>query len=303
MPREEAARAIAQWRELVERPYNNLLDARRNVEEFYAQFPVPADVHVEQVTIGKASADWLATQGADAHRVVLYLHGGAYVLCSAHGYREMTSRIARAAGARTLVLDYRLAPENPFPAGLQDAVAAYRWLLEQGVAPASIVIAGDSAGGGLTLATLVSLRDAGVPLPSGAVCISPWIDLECTGATMETKAEVDPLCTKESLLKEAAVYLAGENARHPLASPFYADLRGLPPLLIQVGSEETLLEDGHRLERRAKSAGVAVELQVFEGMPHVWHVFASYLPEAQEAIDRIGEFARQRTRAADSARV
>ncbi len=300
MPQEEAARAIAQWRELVSRPHETISHARAVVEEFYAQFPVPADVGVEHVSIGRASADWISAPGAEPGRVVLYLHGGAYVLCSAHAYREMTSRIARAARARTLVLDYRLAPEHPFPAAVEDAVAAYRWLLDQHIDPSTIVIAGDSAGGGLTLATLVSIRDAGLPMPAGAVCISPWIDLECTGATMETKAAVDPLCTRESLLDEAALYLAGENPRHPLASPYYADLRGLPPLLIQVGTEETLLEDAHRLEQRAKNAGVAVKLDVFDGMPHVWHVFAAYLPEAQHAIDQIGEFVRAQKRMSHS---
>ncbi len=295
MPRAEAARAIAQWRDLVSKPHETIAQARELVEEFYAQFPVPADVSVEHVSIAKASADWVATPGANADRAVLYLHGGAYVLCSAHAYREMTSRIARAAAARTLVLDYRLAPEHPFPAAIGDAVAAYEFILAQGIKPSNIAIVGDSAGGGLTLATLVTLRDTGSPLPACAVCISPWIDLECAGGTMETKAAVDPLCTRESLIDEARLYLAGANPRNPLASPLYADLRGLPPLLIQVGTEETLLDDAYRLEERAKNAGVRVTLDVFEDMPHVWHVFASYLPEAQQAIDRIGEFVRTHT--------
>lgn len=302
MPREQAARAIAQWRELVSRPYDTVADARRNVEEFYAQFSVPKDVSVERVAIAKASADWLTTPGVERDRVVLYLHGGAYVLGSARVYREMTSRIARAARARILVLDYRLAPENPFPAAVEDAVTAYRWLLDQSIEPSSIVIVGDSAGGGLTLATLVSLREAGTPMPAGAVCISPWIDLECTGGTMETKAAVDPLCTREFLLPQAAAYLGGESPRNPLASPFYADLRDLPPILIQVGTEETLLDDAHRLEQRARTAAVAVELKVYDAMPHVWHVFASYLPEAQDAINEIGEFVRTRTTKSQSAR-
>jgi acetyl esterase/lipase len=252
-------------------------------------------VTVDHVSIAKASADWLATPGADADRAVLYLHGGAYVLGSALAYREMTSRIGRAAAARTLVLDYRLAPEHPFPAAVEDAVAAYNFILAQKIKPSNIAIVGDSAGGGLTLATLLSLRDTGVPLPACAVCISPWIDLECTGGTMETKAAVDPICTRESLLGEAALYLAGGNPRNPLASPLYADLKDLPPLLIQVGTEETLLDDAIRLDAHAKSASVTVTLEVFEDMPHVWHVFASYLPEAQQAIDQIGQFVRAYT--------
>ncbi len=295
MPRAEAARAIAQWRALVSKPHETIGEARELVEEFYAQFPVAADVSVEHVSIAKASGDWLATPSASADRAVLYLHGGAYVLCSAFAYREMTSRIARAAAARTLVLDYRLAPEHPFPAAVDDAVAAYSYILAQGFRPSNIAIAGDSAGGGLTLAALVSLRDTGVPLPACAVCISPWIDLECTGGTMETKAAVDPLCTRESLLEEAGLYLAGGNPRNPLASPLYAELKGLPPLLIQVGTEETLLDDAIRLDARAKNGSVTVTLEVFEDMPHVWHVFASYLPEAQQAINQIGEFVRAHT--------
>jgi len=295
LPREEARRATAQWKALVEMKYDSLAQARANVEQFYSQFPVPADVRAERVPLGKASGDWLSTPGANPRRVVLYLHGGAYVLCSALAYREMTSRIARAAGARTLVLDYRLAPESPFPAAIEDATAAYRHVLAQGAAPSSIVIAGDSAGGGLTLAALISLRDAGVPLPAAAVVISPWVDLECSGGTMASKAAADPLCTKDSLLAEAGLYLAGENPRHPLASPLYANLKGLPPLLIQVGTEETLLDDSHRLAEEARNAGVAVTLDVFDDMPHVWHVFASYLPEAQKAIDQIGEFVRRHT--------
>jgi len=297
VPREEAARAMAQWRDLVSQPHETVAEARALVEQFYAQFPVPADVRVENVFIGKASGDWLATPGASADRAILYLHGGAYVLCSAFAYREMTSRIARAAAARTLVLDYRLAPEHPFPAAIEDAVAAYKHILDRGFKPSNIAIVGDSAGGGLTLATLVFLRDAGIALPVCGVCISPWIDLECTGGTMETKADVDPLCSRESLLEEAGMYLAGESPRNPLASPLYADFKGLPRLLIQVGTEETLLDDAHRLKRRAMSAGVGVTLEQFEDMPHVWHVFASYLPEAQEAIDRIGEFVRAQTEA------
>jgi acetyl esterase/lipase len=290
MPREEAARAIQEWRDLVEGPRGSLAEMRAHAEKFFSKFRVSPEAKVEAAEVGGVRGDWLTMPGADPARVVLYIHGGAFVMGSVRGYRALTARIAKATRARTLVIEYRLAPENPFPAAIEDGTAAYAGLLKQGVAPSSIVIAGDSAGGNLTMAALLSIRDSGAPLPAGGVCISPWVDLECSGETMTTNAEVDPLCTQESLLLEAGLYLGGHNPRGSLASPIYADLKGLSPLLIQVGSEETLLDDSNRLAARAKEAGVPVTLEIFEGMPHVWHAFAEYLPEAQEAIDAIGAF-------------
>lgn len=290
MPKTEAARAIQEWRDLVSGPRGTLADSRNHAEEFFAKIPPLPEVKVEHAEVGGVPGDWLTMPGADLARVVLYIHGGAFVLGSARGYRAMCARIAKATKARAFVVDYRLAPESPFPAAIQDAAAAYRGLLAQGVAPSSIVIAGDSAGGNLTVATLLSLRDAGVPLPAAGVCISPWVDLECVGETMKTKADVDPLCEYNSMILEAGLYLNGQDAHAPLASPIHADLRGLPPLLIQVGTEETLFDDSTRLARRAEDAGVPVTLEISEGMPHVWHFFAHYLPEAQQAIDRIGEY-------------
>jgi len=290
MPREEAARAIQEWRDLVAGPRATLTEMRARAEEFFSKFRVSPELEVQAAEIGGVPGDWLTMPEADPARVVLYIHGGAFMMGSVRGYRALTARLAKATRARTLVIEYRLAPEHPFPAAVEDGTAAYAGLLEQGVAPTSIVIAGDSAGGNLTMATLLSLRDSGAPLPAGGVCISPWVDLECLGETMTTNADVDPLCTQESMLLEAGLYLGGHNARDPLASPIYADLKGLPPLLIQVGSEETLLDDSNRLAARAKEAGVPVTLEIFESMPHVWHVFAEYLPEAQEAIDAIGAF-------------
>lgn len=290
MPKAEAARAIQEWRDLVSGPRGTLAESRQHAEDFFAKCSAPPELKVEHAEVGGIPGDWLSMPGADANRVVLYIHGGAFVLGSARGYRAMCARLAKATRARIFAVDYRLAPESPFPAAIQDSAAAYRGLLAQGAAPSSIVIVGDSAGGNLTVATLLSLRDAGVPLPAAGVCISPWVDLECVGETMKTKAGVDPLCQYDSMILEAGLYLNGQNARAPLASPIHADLRGLPPLLIQVGTEETLFDDSTRLAQAAEKAGVPVTLDIFEGMPHVWHVFAEFLPEAREAIDKIGEF-------------
>jgi|HubBroStandDraft_4_1064222.scaffolds.fasta_scaffold08585_7 monoterpene epsilon-lactone hydrolase len=290
MPKAEAVRAIQEWRDLVSGPRGTLAESRQHAEDFFAKYSVPPELKLEHAEVGGIPGDWLTMPGADAKRVVLYIHGGAFVLGSPRGYRSMCARLAKATRARIFAVDYRLAPESPFPAAIQDAADAYRGIVKQGVAPSSIVIAGDSAGGNLTVATLLSLRESEVPLPAAGVCISPWVDLECAGETMKTKANVDPLCEHDSMLLEAGLYLNGHTARDPLASPIHADLHGLPPLLIQVGTEETLLDDSTRLAKRAEEAGVPVTLEIFEGMPHVWHVFADYLPEAQQAIEKIGEF-------------
>jgi monoterpene epsilon-lactone hydrolase len=247
------------------------------------------------VEAGGVPAEWIATPEALHERGIYYLHGGGYTLGSINTHREMISRLSRAARARALAIDYRLAPEHPFPAAVEDSTAAYRWLLAIGVDPARLVIAGDSAGGGLTVATLVALRDAGDPLPAAAVCLSPWVDLEGLGESMTTRAEVDPMVQREELLQHVKAYLGDAHPRTPLAAPLYADLRGLPPLLIQVGTAETLLDDSTRLAERAKAAGVDVVLEPWDDMIHVWQFCAAILPEGQQAIDRIGEFIRKHT--------
>ncbi|MCH7999594.1 MAG: alpha/beta hydrolase [Chloroflexi bacterium] len=266
---------------------------RAAMEAVTTMFPVPDDVTREPVDAGGIPAEWIAAPGTDAERVIYYLHGGGYAIGSINSHREMISRLSRASGARALAIDYRLAPEHPFPAAIEDATTAYRWLLSTGVDPARIVIAGDSAGGGLTVATLISLRDAGDPLPAAAVCLSPWVDMEMTGDSMTTKAEVDPMITKKDVIEGAQAYLNGADARTPLASPIHADLSGLPPLLIHVGTAEVLLDDATRLAERAKEAGVDVTLEPWDDMIHVFQFFASMLPEGQQAIDRIGEFVRE----------
>jgi acetyl esterase/lipase len=191
-------------------------------------------------------------------------------------------------------IDYRLAPEHPFPAAVEDAVAGYRWLLSTGVDPAQIIIGGDSAGGGLTVATLVALKDAGERLPSGAVCISPWTDMALTGESLVSKAEADPMITTDGITRVRDAYVGAADPRAPLASPIYAGLSGLPPMLIHVGENEVLLDDSTRLAERAKAAGVDVTLEVWPEMFHVWHFFAAMLPEGQQAIERIGEWVRGR---------
>jgi acetyl esterase/lipase len=280
---------------LVEKPATTVAEMRANFAEATAALQVAADVTTTRVDAGGVPAEWIAAPGAVAERVVLYLHGGGYVVCSVSTHRDLISRIARAAEARALGVEYRLAPEHPFPAAVEDATAAYRWLLASGVNPAGIAIAGDSAGGGLTIATLVALRQAGDPLPAAAVCLSPWVDLEGTGDSMTTKAAADPFVRMEMIQFMAQQYLGDRSLRTPLAAPLYADLQGLPPLLIQVGTAEVLLDDSTRLAERARAAGVPVTLDVWDDMIHVWQLFAPMLPEGQQAIERIGMFIREHT--------
>ena len=255
----------------------------------------PEGVTCTPVDAGGVSAEWSVAAGVDEAKVVLYVHGGGYVMGSAGSHRDVTGRLSKAAGARVLSLNYRLAPEHPFPAPVDDAVAAYRWLLAQGISPGNIAVAGDSAGGGLAIATLLALRDAGEPLPAAGVGISPWVDMEGTGESMTTRAAVDPVVQKEGLLGMAKLYLGDADPKNPLAAPLHADLAGLPPLLLQVGDAETLLDDSTRLAEKARAAGVDVTLKVWDEMPHVWHLFAPILPEGRQAIDEIGSFFQART--------
>jgi phosphinothricin tripeptide acetyl hydrolase len=274
----------------------SVAELRAQYERAEKAFPTPRDLTVEHVMAPTVAAEWLAPPGARPDAAVLYLHGGGYVIGSPRSHRHLAAAIGRAAGTRVLLPDYRLAPEHPFPAAVEDAVAAYRWLLDRKLSPARIVIAGDSAGGGLTVATLLALRDAGAPLPAAGVCISPWVDLSCGGGSYETRADVDPIVKRAGVDQMAAAYLAGKDARTPLASPLFADLRGLPALLVQVGDDEVLLDDSVQLAERARVAGGDVTLDVWDKMVHVWHWFFPMLDEGQVAIDRIGEFVRTRTR-------
>lgn len=218
-------------RPIVEAP--NVADMRQSFETLASKFPLAPDVTLTPVDAGGVPAAWVVAPGADPGRTMLYLHGGGYVLGSISTHDDLAGRLSRAAAARVLIIDYRLAPEHPFPAAVDDAIAAYRWLLTQGATSARTVVAGDSAGGGLTVATMVALRDAGIALPAAAVCLSPWVDLEGIGESMTTKAHLDPIVQQPALLRLAGAYLGGANPRTPLAAPLYANLADLPPMLIQ----------------------------------------------------------------------
>lgn len=256
--------------------------------------PLPPDTHVEKVVANGVPGEWISLPGASAGCVLLYLHGGAYALGSCDSHRDLVARICAASGVRALLIEYRLAPEHVFPAAIDDALSAYHWLLANGTKPEHIIIGGDSAGGGLTLATLLSLKQRGEPLPAGAVLLSPWTDLVGVGESRTTRAEADPWISAQAIQFVAGFYAGTEDVHNPLISPIYADLSGLPPLYIHVGNDEVLLDDSRTIAEHAKAADVEVHLTVWEGMWHVFQVFAPVLPEGQQAIEQIGAFIRQK---------
>lgn len=268
--------------------------AEQQREEFdgmFATLPVGDDVTLTPSKLGGVPALDIEVDGADGDGVILYLHGGAYVVGSARTGANLAVPLARRTGVRAISLDYRLAPENPFPAAVDDALAAYRELIETGQ---RVVLAGDSAGGGLALATLLAARRAGVPMPAGVVLFSPWTDLTLSGASMDGRSEADPLFTRAHMAESTALYLGDADPQDELASPVLADLTGLPPLLIQVGTAEVLLDDSLRLVTRAAESEVDVSLDVLAGAPHVYQYFAAMLPEADEALDRAATFLKAR---------
>lgn len=267
--------------------------ARAALEETLANIPVAEDLSFSSETLGGVPVVKGSYPGAAADGVLLYFHGGGFVSGSAHGYRALAAELARAAGLSCVSVEYRLAPEHPFPAGIEDCCAAYRGLLEQGIAPERIAVAGDSAGGGLLLSVLLSLRDAGDPLPAAAVALSPWVDMTCSGESFTTKAAQDPMLTHKGLSVCAGRYLGDHDPRDPIASPVFADLSGLPPLLIQVGSIEVLLSDSIRLAGAAGAAGVAVRLDIWPGMPHDFPAFNFMLEAGRLAIADAGWFVEQ----------
>ena len=268
---------------------------RRDIDARGKQYGLPADVIVEPVTANGVKAEWTATPDADRSKAILYLHGGGYVIGSLDSHRHVAAEAGRAARARTLALDYRLAPEHPFPAAVDDAVAGYRFLLAGGVSPGGIIIAGDSAGGGLVVAAMLAIRDLHLSQPACGWAISPWVDMEAIGDSMISKAATDPTVQKAGILDMAKLYLHGADPRSPLAAPIYGDLRGLAPLLIQVGAAETLLDDAIRLAQIAGAADVAVDLQIWPEMIHVWHLYYPELAAGRRAIAAGGEFARAMT--------
>lgn len=249
-------------------------------------------ISTEAVDAGGVPAEWVSAPDAN-NGAVLYLHGGGYVTGSVVSHRGMAANLSRASGCRVLTIDYRLAPENKHPAQVEDAHTAYRWMLNNGVDASSLFVAGDSAGGGLTVATLLKARDAGDPMAAAGVCISPWVDMEATGESMTTKAGVDPMVQKAGLMDMAANFLGDGDRRDPLAAPLHADLTGLPPLLIIVGTAETLMDDAVRLHDKAEAAGVDSTLELWDDMIHIWPWFAPFLPEGRQAMEQMGDFIKE----------
>lgn len=248
------------------------------------------DVEIEE-TDEPVRGEWLwAREGGKTSRVIYYLHGGGYVSGSAKGYRPITATLARLLKARSFALDYRLAPEFRFPAGLDDAVMGYRWLISTGIEPRKISIVGDSAGGGLVLALVMKLRDLGDPLPASVVSLSPWTDMAGTGASISAKAKQDPFFVPEDVERYAQLYLGEQSRQTPFASPLYGDFTGLPSLLIHAGEGEMLLDDARNVHAKAIAAGVPSHLKIFKGVPHVWHMMTPFVPEARIALRQVAEF-------------
>lgn len=299
-----ASAELAKVLEMIRENAERLADgAQRGIPEMRADFAANALPPTEAATITAVDAngvtgEWITVPGSDPNRRLLYVHGGGYVIGSTATHRRLCEDIAAASGCSILNLDYRLAPEHPFPAAVDDAIAGLQFMQENGPdgpgAAQSTFVAGDSAGGGLTLATLLAARERDVTLPNAAIGISAWTDMAVTGESITTRADADPLITDAAMIKlMAAAYVGGGNAEDPLASPIYADYAGLPPLLLQVGDAEVLLDDTRRVTERARAAGVDVTEEVWDEMFHVWHAFAPMLPEGREAIARIGEFVKQ----------
>jgi monoterpene epsilon-lactone hydrolase len=269
---------------------SDVSEQRRLLHELLSAQPLPADVTVTAAALGGVRTAEITVDGVEPRHIVLYFHGGVYVMGDAFLAADLASQVGRRTQARVVSVDYRLAPEHPYPAAVDDALAAYEALLQGGSAPEDIVFAGESAGGGLAIATLVNVRDRGLPLPAAALAMSPYADLTLAGTTLETKRKADPLLSREALQARIADYTAGQDAALPLISPIFADLTGLPPLIIQAGTHEVLLDDALRLAGRAATADVAVTLDITPGVPHVFQAYYQILDEAAAALDRAGLF-------------
>ena len=262
--------------------------AARKVMSGGSLMPAPRGAQATAATVGGIAGEWMTADGVPTVATLLYLHGGGYFACTPQTYRAVTASFA-IAGFKTFAPDYRLAPENPFPAGLEDAVAAYRGLLETH-SPQQLVVAGDSAGGGLSMALMLSLRERGMPLPAAAALFSPFVDLAATGESARTNSERCAMFDSESFGRAAQYYLGDRDRRAPLASPLYAELQGLPPLLIHVGADETLLDDSRRLAERAQKAGVKTQIKIWPAVPHVWQLFQRWVPEGRSSLREAGMF-------------
>jgi acetyl esterase/lipase len=265
-------------------------ELRALMESWTAGAAAPEGVTVECVDAGGVPAEWVRADRARTDAALLYLNGGGYCIGSPNTHRNLVAQLARLTGVPVLLIDYRLAPEHPHPAAVEDSTSAYRHLLDDGVAPQRLAIAGDSAGGGLTFTTLLALRDQGVALPAAAVAISPWTDMACNSETYTTRGELDPMVDAVGLKRMADWFLAGHDPRDPLASPLHADLAGLPPMLVHVGDHEVLLADAVGIAQRAQAAGVDLTLDVWPEMIHVWHVFVGVVPESDEAVGQVAAF-------------
>jgi epsilon-lactone hydrolase len=270
-------------------------ELRAGMESMAGVLPLLDGATVETVDVDGVPSEWVRPAAvAVSDACILYLHGGGYVIGSCNTHRPLASHLATRAGLPVLLVDYRLGPEHVFPAAVDDAITAYTWLLAQGFEPGRIVIAGDSAGGGLTLAMLLALRDRGLPLPALGVPISPWTDLTLSGESMTSMADRDPMVTRDGLQRMADWYVGDSDPTTPLASPLFGELSGLPPLLIHVGEVETLRDDAVRFAALAEAAGVDVTLEVWPEMIHVWHAFGAAVPESDAAVTRVAEFITQR---------
>jgi monoterpene epsilon-lactone hydrolase len=306
-PRTEVSLRARLMRPLVRRMLQRLLNApaptpvkRARLERLTRRLQLwqPRGTVFTPADFGGVPGEWVDNRRHTARGTMLYLHGGAYGLGSPCVYRDLTSRLAVRCGLRVAVADYRLAPEHPFPAAVDDALAAYRSLLDSGVPAGELIVAGDSAGGGLSLALAIKLKSTAMPQPAGIVCFSPWVDLTLSGESIRTRAAQDVVLTPEWLASSVREYVGGESARAPLVSPLFADLTGLPPLLVQVTDTEVLLDDATHLVRAAQQYGVQASVQVWPGLWHVWQLFAGKLPEADAALEQVAGFVLSRIGAA-----
>ncbi|MDA1100857.1 MAG: alpha/beta hydrolase [Proteobacteria bacterium] len=292
---QEREKLTANFRALQALGETGLAETRAALSHLEKALPVPGDARIALVDAGGVAAEWVSAPAVEtaAGKALLYLHGGGYVYCGPGTHRLLAYNLSAATGMPCLLAAYRLAPEYPYPAAVEDAVAAYGWLLAQGYQADRLAVAGDSAGGGLTLATMLRLQQLGLPLPAAIACLSPWTDLTMAGASIVGKVAADPLVQPADLERCASWYLGKGDRTAPLASPLFGDLAGLPPLLIQVGSEEILLDDASRLAARATAAGVTVDYQCWDQMFHVWQLYAPMLSEGRDAIASVGEFLGQ----------